>query len=243
MADNTRQRKPKDADGDLVTELRALSAKFDRMQTSVEEQMNAKIDSLRGSLERTISESQAALKSEWEKTATELRLNLDMEVGILVSRMEKIELKMAENETRGKSFDPDVSLIVAGLPQADGDEDVVTKVKDLLREGLRCEPVPEVVAAERVRARGQHPGLVKVELKSVQDKVMVLRRKSKLRDHANYERVFVSSAKSHAERLLDYNLRTLLREIPAGKHYYLAANGRLVKRPPTGEATGNRPPV
>ncbi|XP_023814791.1 uncharacterized protein LOC111947977 [Oryzias latipes] len=227
MADNTRHRK-KDADGEhaLMNELRALNDKMDKMQTkmdnmqsNIETQMDIKINTLRGSLEKIIFDGQAAFKSELEKAVKEVRNNLDLEVSIMSSRMDDIETKMRNRQVRGKPFDPDVSLIIVGLPQADG-ENLEAKVKELLQDGLHCDPVPTLVATERVRQRGRQPGLVKVELASVEDKVAALRLKSKLKDHGNYRRVYVSSAKSHAERLMETNLRTLLREIPMAKDYY-----------------------
>lgn len=242
MADKTRS-KAKDAESgdnaDLMNELKLLNAKVDNMHKVMERQVNSKFDSLHGSLKKLISESQDNLKKELEKTAKELRYNLDMEVGILCSRMEGIEQKIAEKATQKKSFGEDVSLVIMGLPQEDN-EDLMAKVKDLFCNGLVCDPVPVPVAVERTRARGSKPGLVKVELQSIQVKVDVLRRKAKLRDSDRFQRVYVSSAKSHAERLLDYNFRTLLREIPAGKDFYLAGNGRLMKRSPTGGAPGDR---
>lgn len=63
----------------------------------------------------------------------------------------------------------------------------------------------------QTRARGSKPGLVKVELQSIQVKVAVLRRKAKLKDSDRFRRVYVSSAKLHAEWLLDNTFRTLLR--------------------------------
>lgn len=209
------------------------------MQVKIETQMDVKISTLRGSLEKLISDGQTAFKTELEKVVKEMCHNLDLEVSILSSRMDSIEMKMNTKETRGKPFDPDVSLVIVGLPQEEG-EDVEAKVKVLLREGLRCDPVPKLVAVERVRPRGRQPGLVKAELQTVQDKVAVLRRKSKLKDHDNYRRVYVSSAKSHAERRMDFNLRTLLREIPTAKDYYLSGNGRLIKRSETGVKSGPR---
>ena len=111
-----------------------------------------------------------------------------------------------------------------------------------MHAGLECDPVPEIVAVERIQARGRHPGLVKVELRSTEEKVAVLRRKSKLKSSDNdiFKKVYVSSAKSHTERLVDLNFRALLREIPAGKDFYVAANGRLVKRTPPGVGLGAR---
>ncbi|XP_036072399.1 uncharacterized protein LOC118599991 [Oryzias melastigma] len=248
MADNTRQRNKKDAEGEtsLLNELRALNVKMDNMQikmdsmqANIETQMDVKINSLRGNLEKLISDGHAAFKSELEKAVSEVRNSLDLEVAIMSSRMDNIEMKMSKRELRGKPYDPDVSLVIVGLPQTDG-EDLAAKVNELLREGLRCDPVPKLVATERVKPRGLQPGLVKVELETVQDKVAVLRLKYKLKDHDNYRRVYVSSAKSHAERLMDFNLRTLIREIPTAKNYFLAGNGRLVKRSPAEDGVEQR---
>lgn len=62
MADNTRQRNKKDADGEqssLMNELCVLSVKMDNMQTKmdsmqvkIETQTDVKINTLRGSLEK-----------------------------------------------------------------------------------------------------------------------------------------------------------------------------------------------
>ena len=100
----------------------------------------------------------------------------------------------------------------------------------MLRNGLGCDPVLTPVAGEPIRARSTKPGLVKVELSSVEEKVVELWHKAKLKDHECFQTVFVSSAKSHAERLVDLNFFTLLRETSIGKDFYLAVNGRLVKR-------------
>lgn len=91
------------------------------------------------------------------------------------------------------------------------------RVKSLLSEELRCDPVPEVVDVERLSPRGRGPGVIKVEFRTEQEKVAVLSHKRSLRDNENYSRVFIHAAKSHAERLINLNFRTLLTELPCGK--------------------------
>lgn len=211
-----------------MNELKALSAKIDQVHSAMEKQVNIKIDSLREHMDKLIKDSQEKMKMDLEKTAKELRENLDLEVGIMSSRMESIEAKLA-NKSFKPSFDPSVSLVITGLQQEDN-EDLMFKVMDLLRDGLGCDPAPTPAAVERIRARGTKPGLVKVELSSVEEKVAVLRRKANLKDNERFQRVFVSSAKSHAERLVELNFRTFLRETAAGKDFYVTSNGRLVKR-------------
>lgn len=43
--------------------------------------------------------------------------------------------------------------------------------------------------------------------------------------------VFYSS-KSHTERILELNARTLLREMPNGNQFRITSNGRIVKKTP-----------
>lgn len=224
----------------VMKELKAINSRLDRLQTDMEKQVNARIDSmekqvnsrvdkLRGSLEKMMAENQNAVLKEIEKATKDMNTNLDTEVGILCARMEKMELKISEKEEKRKSFDPDVSLIVVGLPHSEG-EDLMAKVNELLHVGLGCETALTPAAVERVRARGDRPGLVKVELSSAQEKVSVLRRKSELKDSESFNNVYVYSAKSHAERMMELNFRTLIRETAVGRDFYLATNGRMVKR-------------
>lgn len=246
MAAKTRgQKKPddsntEDADSEstVLNELKALSAKMDLMQTSMNKQFTGEIKGLRNAMEKVISENQEKMKRDLDKAVSDMRANLDTEVGILCARMEQIELKMERNAIPAKRFEPDVSLIIVGLIQEEN-EDIEAKIRDLLEEGLQVHPMPELVAAERIQARGTKPGIVKVELKSSKEKVSVLRRKARLKDSERFKTVYVSSAKSHTERLVDLNFRTLLREMPAGlgKKFYVSANGRLVKRAPREDAT------
>lgn len=216
---------------EIKTLNQSLNQKIDHLQTAMENNVNTKVDGLRVSLEKIILENNAAIKKDLEKAVFDMSKNLDTEVGILCARMGNIEQKIAERAV--KSFDPEVSLIVFGLHQTEG-ENLMAKVKDLLHSGLGCDASLYPVAVERLQARGDLPGLVKVQMGSVDEKVWVLRKKSKLRDVESFGNVYVSSAKTHAERLVELNFRTLLRESPAGKNFYVSQNGRLMKktRPP-----------
>lgn len=205
-----------------MKELKAINASLDiqidiekQVNTridSMEKQVNSRVDKLCESMEKMMAESQNVVLKEIEKATKDMKTNLDTEVEILCARMENIEQKLSEKEAKKKSFDPDVSLIVVGLPHSEG-EDLMAKVKDLLHVGLGCDTAL---------------CLVKVELSSAREKVAVLHRKSELKD--SFKDVYVSSAKSHGERMMELNFRTLIRETAVGRDFYLAANGRMAKR-------------
>ena len=46
--------------------------------------------------------------------------------------------------------------------------------------------MPSLDAVERLRSRGHEPGLIKIQLASVQDKVALLKRNQKLKDDDRY---------------------------------------------------------
>ena len=158
--------------------------------------------------------------------------SMDLEIAQVVARIERVEKSLKETtEKLTPQFDPNVSITIAGLPFQDG-ENVTARVKRLLFEGMHCDPVPVVVAAERLVPRGRGPGLIKVEFPTVQVKVAVLRRKQQLKEKELYSKVYVHSAKTHAERLIELNFKTILDEIPTGKNFYVTGNGRVVRREP-----------
>lgn len=93
--------------------------------------------------------------------------------------------------------------------------------------------MPELVAVERLRPRGPGPSIIKVEFRTVEEKVAALRLKHLLRENWSFERVYIRSAKSHVDCLIELNFRTLLRELPTvGKDFYITGNGRVMKRSP-----------
>lgn len=149
----------------------------------------------------------------------------------LGARVKAIEENSPNDAATGSKvkFDPEVTLIVAGLVYEEN-EDIKKKVHQLFQDGLGEKSV--VADVLRLNGRGNHPGVVKVECSSLDEKIAILRKKQKLRDHPNdsYRKVYIRSAKSHTDRLIELNFKTLLREFPNGKDYYVTGSGRLTRR-------------
>ena len=74
------------------------------------------------------------------------------------------------------------------------------------------------------------PGIVKVELFSLDQKICVLRAKASLTRFPEYHSVFVSSSKSHVERLHELNFKTVLGLFPEGKNVQMTRSGRTVEK-------------
>lgn len=207
----------------VAQELRKLTTRIEEMSGSIRGEFNSHVERLESAIQKSNSE----VLSELAKQSQELRAHLDAEIGRLDARIDTLEEKIKEPEVSKLRFDPDVSIVITGLPE-DRSEDIQLKVLRLVSKGLGSEAVP--VAVERMTSRGRGPGLVRAEFSSVYEKVALLRKKRQLRENQEYSSVYIRSAKSHTDRLIETNFKTLLREIPGGSEFYVAGNGRLLKR-------------
>lgn len=87
-----------------------------------------------------------------------------------------------------------------------------------------------VVAASRLKSRGKgKPGLVKISMSNLEKKKLVLIEKRKLRQTEQYKSVFLRGSKSHTDRILELNARTLLNELSNGCQFRITSNGQIVK--------------
>ena len=152
------------------------------------------------------------------------------------ARIEDLENRMACFEERLESrppastppYDPENTIIANGVVQ-DENEDVMQKAKEIVQDGLGLDSTT-VVRATRVPSRGTQPGLMKIEFPDVNTKVTALRAKQRLQNYDENGRIFIRSAKSHVERIIEINFRMLLKELPNGNQFRITSNGRLVRK-------------
>lgn len=131
----------------------------------------------------------------------------------------------------GHVDDSDMSVIVSGLT-FDKDENLLTIAQELIKAidndvSTKVEITKTVRFTSRVQGK---PGLVKVSFRNVGEKILVLRNKMKLKDKEPYKRVYINSCKTRAERLMEYNARSLLRQLPDGRNFRVDASGRIQQR-------------
>ena len=77
------------------------------------------------------------------------------------------------------------------------------------------------------RPESYRQGVVIVSLKCLKDKQDVLSKKHLLRSHPIYRSVFIKTAKSHTEQIMDANFNVILNEMNNGRSYYISDNGRI----------------
>ena len=66
-----------------------------------------------------------------------------------------------------------------------------------------------------------------MEYHSVGDKVEVLRAKKVLKNKRQYENLYIRSAKSHEERVMELNFKKLMDHLEVSDYFRFSGSGRL----------------
>jgi hypothetical protein len=108
------------------------------------------------------------------------------------------------------------------------DENVKNKVKAVITEGCKVKNVT-IEKAVRKPNRGDAPGVIIATLENVEQKVLVLKNKNKLKESTVHKNVYIQEDVPYEKRILSQNMRTLLKEL--GKDNVLMVKGnRIVKK-------------
>ena len=230
-----------DDDDDDVT-LPSLKKLLVTLQTSFDahkEEIKKKLDEHKADFKKRIDKHSKDLqKSINEKIETEVKnltKYIDQEIGTMVARLEHVETRMKkleEKQQESQVFSYDTTVIISNLA-ADRNEDLPKKVGDLIKDGLRLHDI-KFLRVLRLQSHTNKPGLVKVQLPSLDEKVKLLRAKQHLSQSDSYKKVFIRSSKPHAERVAEYNMKTLMATLPGlNKDYRLTGNGKLIPKSET----------
>ena len=239
---------------DLKTQMISIAKSIQEIkdgQDGLKRTLESKIDRLRNDVLSTIVETIKALKTDIDLDIGANTRRIDEVVNsvhLLAQRIDQVEQNVntdgdvfndERNNGAGWPRDTfrnpldnnDITVIIKDMPVTP-EEDLLMKARELVSAlGEDVSMNVRVIAASRLPARYHNkPGLVKVSFADRNQKVLVLRNKHKLKNHRSYKRVFIQSAKSHVERLLELNARTILRELPQGRSYRVSGNGRILRR-------------
>lgn len=104
----------------------------------------------------------------------------------------------------------------------------INLVNRVIRDGLKLTDA-KVVHAERKTARNDKPGVIIAQFERSEHKQNVLKNKKSLKKIKKYESVYIEEERSHEQRVIESNIRTLLHAVGKSKDYALI-NGRFVKK-------------
>ena len=181
---------------------------------------------------KSINKLEQSIKSTIQLEIKGLQTYIDQEISIMVNRMKDLESRIAKIEEKQEDndlYNYDTTVIISNMPYEQG-EDLNLKVDTLLRNGLHVTGL-NVVRVLRLNSHNRHPGLVKVQLASLNEKIKLLKSKGNLAHSDAYRKIFIRSSKPHGERIAEHNLRTIMSFIPGlNKDYRLTGNGKLIMK-------------
>ena len=152
-----------------------------------------------------------------EKKIDKLRAVVDLEISLMFTRIPELEKRIESvgSKFKHEEYDTEVTLIAHKVSYVP-DEDILEKAKEIIRVGIGL-PDVAITRAKHLDTRAQGP-VVKIELAKKVEKIRVLRNKRKLKESEDdtMKQVFIQSSRTHVERLLELNLKTVLNELPNG---------------------------
>ena len=143
-------------------------------------------------------------------------------------RISQVENQLKTNGAYQNKDAENVSVAIYGLRNCD---DVIQTVNqlfyDINRSHVKC------VSAIRTphRPESDRLGVVIAVLRSLKEKQDLLYRKRYLRSHPVHSNVFIKSAKTHTEQVMDANFSVVLNEMNNGKAYCVCDNVRIRPKP------------
>ena len=223
---------------DKMTVIAEAVERLQKGQLALQSILESKLDKFRNEFMVSIDEKFKAMKCDIDIELAVHKGEIDSlsrSIESVARRVEKIERTQADRSihtadnvnTENILSDPDLTIIATNV-KFEHDEDILVKARELVNH---LDVDADVVAATRLKSRiVNKPGLVKISFSSVDEKVQVLRAKRTLGQIEGYRSVFLRSSKSHTERLIELNAKTLLGEMPNGKNFRITANGRIVRK-------------
>ena len=109
------------------------------------------------------------------------------------------------------------NFIVRNLPEREN-ENTACEVIKILRDGLKFRDIAvESAVRKQNRQDDRKPGIIMVTCKSKEDKQTIMKSKRHLKDTRRYEKVFIENDLPKSQRVLNSNLRTIVRTIGSDK--------------------------
>ena len=202
--------------------------------------INSKISEIQGLLctEKTLKEELKKSKTSILQEVTKVKSSVDeitQKFNVLRQEYDKkvadLEERIITLETQDpvarKEFDPDYTCVLSGCKHSSG-EDLLQKCKDVLSAIGHSDK--EIIRTKRVGQYDNKPGIIKIELQTLKDKIEVLKSKGALKDIPRYSKYFLRSSQSHEQQLLQQHTNEILEVLGKKDDYYFNGSGKLIKK-------------
>lgn len=183
---------------------------------------------IKDSIEKRLNKISKDLKEAIETKIQDVKKEIFGDMNQLKDKMQNLEAKIEAMDIPVNEFPIETTLVLINLREENG-ENIEEVCGKLVMEGLGIRGI-RPVKCMRLQSNTNRPGIVKMRVKTLQEKKDILRAKQQLKDTREYQRVYIRSSQSHEERLIRMNMETILEELPNGSQYRMTGNGRVVRK-------------
>ena len=187
----------------------SLNEKFEKMESGLEQRISNKVAQL---LDKHVNSELKKIKTDVESRMDDFKeiIKADLAADLDDSREELSTIKSTTDSTPSQAKDLSQNVVIRNLPE-NQNENIKNKVKTLFRDELRLSDISVKDAVRKQSHNTYKPGVVIATLKSRQDKQLVMKEKSKLRDSRIFSKVFIHHDQVPSQRNMNSNFRAILR--------------------------------
>ena len=183
----------------------------DSVQKIVVEKLKIAQSDLKKSVSKTVS---ADLKQDIERTQEKM-IGLERNMESLRDLVNDIK-RNGDSSIQIHEGERVQNIVIRNLPETEN-ENTLNKVNALIKDGLSLRDAACTRAVRKQSRRDSQPGVVIATCSDRDTKTDIMKAKSNLKRHRNYENVYIEHDRSRAERSQISSLRTLVQAVGKDK--------------------------
>ena len=209
------------------------------METRISNNIKSLEDTIADKVAAAIREKMEAIHLEFKKDISELysRVSILEEklndlpatdpqaISVLDERVTTLENGQGPSLLGGRK-DISLNMVIRNLPYRENEVPLNT-VNCLIKDGLNIKDI-ECVSAERKQSYNDRPGVMIAKLSCPEQKKAVMSKKSTLKQHTVYKKVYINHDVPHEQRVMESSFHAILREMGTDK--LAVRGGRIVKK-------------
>ncbi|KAL4229077.1 hypothetical protein ACF0H5_012116 [Mactra antiquata] len=214
----------------------SFETRLDKLESGLEKRISNKVAQMIDKrMNSEVSKSQKSIESKIELIRDEVYAQVNSDIDDVNQKvtadLDDIKSRIVGISESGDTVpgNNELNIVIRNLPEHNS-ENIVNKVKTLMREGVKLPNVDIVKAVRKRASQGSNkPGVVVASLKSREDKKPVLSSKNKLKHNTKYSRVYIHSDMSKSDRIIADNVRTIISAFKSKDSSLSLKGSRVVK--------------
>ena len=203
---------------ELVSAFDKMESRYSKMEQNMEKKFNDLEKVFQSKIDKFENHMVKRFTDMMNTAVTTLKEELGEEIDELDKRLRQIE----ENNENSNQMEVDsdkatqpghnLNVVIRNLPERH-EENIKSEVNGLIKDGLRLRDIAVESAERKPSAVDSRSGIVIAKLKNREDKLAVMKNKSKLKDSRRYQNVFVEHDLPKHQRVLNANIRTIVKTL------------------------------